>query len=89
MSKASGIGERKIIDLLIKNFTQMPEMAIPFPGTEALHTTPAKAASARFTSSTAVILSGKSGRAILAVDPSKAPSQKRCSPRMPAGPKSR
>ena len=30
MSKASGIGERKIIDLLIKNFTQMPEMAIPF-----------------------------------------------------------
>jgi thiamine-monophosphate kinase len=30
LSKASGIGERKIIDLLIKNFTQMPEMAIPF-----------------------------------------------------------
>jgi len=30
LSKASGLGERKIIELLIKNFNQMPEMVIPF-----------------------------------------------------------
>jgi thiamine-monophosphate kinase len=30
LSKASEIGERKIIELLIKNFNQMPEMVVPF-----------------------------------------------------------
>lgn len=30
MSKASEIGERKIIELLIKNFNPMPEMVVPF-----------------------------------------------------------
>ena len=30
LPKASGIGERKIIELLIQNFNQMPEMVIPF-----------------------------------------------------------
>ncbi len=30
LSKASGLGERKIIELLIKNFNQLPEMVIPF-----------------------------------------------------------